>query len=422
MLSEKELQEIKNRFDIIGNDSKLNYAVELAYRVASTDLTVLVTGESGVGKETIPKIIHHYSLRRSAKYFAVNCGAIPEGTVDSELFGHVKGAFTGAADKRKGYFEEADGGTLFLDEIAELPMASQAKLLRVLQSGEYIPVGASEPKKCNVRVIAATNVNLEHSISKGRFREDLYYRLNAVPIFMPALRDRGKDVELLFRKFLYDFAERYRTSRIRLAPEALELLASYRWPGNIRQLKNIAERLAVMESRRDSSSFVEISAQVLSTYIPQDSENMLPVRCADDKGEFSQQDKEMIFRAIYQLKTEVEKLKEVVYDSERKPLVRAIAEPSSSVSVRPAEVEPRSHEVIYADGSSIPVQQDTHWVSASSGEDSHPQSLAERYKDMIIDALRRNGGRKAPAAKELGISERTLYRKIKEMGIGDSSD
>ena len=274
----QELQKIKNKYDIIGNDPALNRAIEMAMAVALTELTVLVTGESGVGKDNIPKIIHQNGRRKNAKYFAVNCGAIPEGTIDSELFGHVKGSFTGAVDDRKGYFEVADGGTLFLDEVGELPLPSQAKLLRVLQSGEFIRVGDSKVSKTDVRVIAATNVDLMYAVSKGKFREDLYYRLNAVQIRMPALRDRKQDIYLLFRKFTSDFSEKYGMNKVTLTHDAVEMLSNYRWPGNIRQLKNVTETVSALESHRLSpvSGKCEVNAETLSKYIPQDDVNALP--------------------------------------------------------------------------------------------------------------------------------------------------
>ena len=274
----QELQRLKNKYDIIGNDAALNRALEMAVAVAPTDLTVLVTGESGVGKDNIPKIIHQFGRRKNAKYFAVNCGAIPEGTIDSELFGHEKGSFTGAIEARKGYFEEADGGTLFLDEIGELPLPSQAKLLRVLQSGEYIRVGSSKVSKTDVRVIAATNVNLLYAVSQGKFREDLYYRLNAIQISMPALRERKADIYLLFRKFTSDFSEKYGMSKVTLTHDAIELLTNYRWPGNIRQLKNVAETVSALEGQRLAPGMgkCEVNAATLSEYLPKDDINALP--------------------------------------------------------------------------------------------------------------------------------------------------
>ena len=300
-MTNQELQSLKNKFDIIGNDPALNRALEIAVAVAPTDLTVLICGESGVGKENIPKIIHQNSRRRTGKYFAVNCGAIPDGTIDSELFGHEKGSFTGASEMRKGYFEEADGGTLFLDEVGELPLSSQAKLLRVLQSGEFIRVGSSKVLMTDVRVVAATNVNLMHAVSKGKFREDLYYRLNAVPVFMPALRDRQDDIHLLFRKFASDFSEKYGMCKISLTPDAVALLKSYRWPGNIRQLKNVAETVSALESEKISarSERCEINAEMLSRYIPKDVENMLPVKSFSPEETVNPSEREAIIRMIY---------------------------------------------------------------------------------------------------------------------------
>lgn len=409
MLSQEELQRIKSGFDIIGNDSALNYAVELAYRAASTDLTVLVTGESGVGKEAIPKIIHQYSARKHAKYFAVNCGGIPEGTIDSELFGHEKGAFTGANEKRKGYFEEADGGTLFLDEVAELPLPSQAKLLRVLQSGEFIRVGSSQVLKCDVRVIAATNVHLEEAVSRGKFRADLYYRLNAIPIYIPSLRERKGDIELLFRKFLADFSEKYMTSRLRLSPEAKKILVDYRWPGNIRQLKNVAEQMSAFESLSDARQSVDISADVMAKYIPKDRGVTLPVRTGDDDGErLSSADKEMIFRILYQLKADVDNLKAAVFGESGAQLPAA-----PKVLPSPHDDTPivTPHETINVDDYDTVNEVSGHTVA------DKPLSIQEVSEELIKAALKRNGGKRSAAAKELGISERTLYRKIKEFNI-----
>lgn len=403
MLSQEELQRIKSGFDIIGNDPALNYAVELAYRAASTDLTVLVTGESGVGKEAIPKIIHQYSARKHAKYFAVNCGGIPEGTIDSELFGHEKGAFTGANEKRKGYFEEADGGTLFLDEVAELPLPSQAKLLRVLQSGEFIRVGSSQVLKCDVRVIAATNVHLEEAVSRGKFRADLYYRLNAIPIYIPSLRERKGDIELLFRKFLADFSEKYMTSRLRLSPEAKKILVDYRWPGNIRQLKNVAEQMSAFESLSDARQSVDISADVMAKYIPKDRGVTLPVRTGDDDGErLSSADKEMIFRILYQLKADVDNLKAAVFGESGAQLPAA-----PKVLPSPHDDTPivTPHETINVDDYDTVNEVSRHTVA------DKPLSIQEVSEELIKAALKRNGGKRSAAARELGISERTLYRK-----------
>ena len=306
----QDLIRLKNKFDIVGNDAALNRALETAVAVAPTDLTVLVIGESGVGKENIPKIIHQNSLRRTGKYFAVNCGAIPEGTIESELFGHEKGSFTGAIADRKGYFEEADGGTLFLDEIGELPLPYQAKLLRVLQSGEFTRVGSSKVSKTDVRVIAATNVDLRHAVAQGKFRQDLYYRLNAIQVNMPALRDMKDDIVLLFRKFSSDYAEKYGMRKISLDRGAIDLLRHYRWPGNIRQLRNIAETVQVLESGRGSSSErVEIDAATLAYYIPKDEENALPVMAQRQGSRMGEDDRQEIFKALYSLSAEVRDLR-----------------------------------------------------------------------------------------------------------------
>ena len=310
----QELQKIKNKYDIIGNDPALNRAIEMAMAVALTELTVLVTGESGVGKDNIPKIIHQNGRRKNAKYCAVNCGAIPEGTIDSELFGHVKGSFTGAVDDRKGYFEVADGGTLFLDEVGELPLPSQAKLLRVLQSGEFIRVGDSKVSKTDVRVIAATNVDLMYAVSKGKFREDLYYRLNSVQIRMPALRDRKQDIYLLFRKFTSDFSEKYGMNKVTLTHDAVEMLSNYRWPGNIRQLTNVTETVSALESHRLSpvSGKCEVNAETLSKYIPQDDVNALPAMYGDNSESITRSEKQEIYKALYGLNAEINKLKQII--------------------------------------------------------------------------------------------------------------
>ena len=310
----QDLQKLKNKYDIIGNDPALNRALEMAVAVAPTDLTVLVTGESGVGKDNIPKIIHQFSRRKNAKYFAVNCGAIPEGTIDSELFGHEKGSFTGAIEARKGYFEEADGGTLFLDEVGELPLSSQAKLLRVLQSGEYIRVGSSKVSKTDVRVIAATNVNLMYAVSQGKFRADLYYRLNAIQITMPALRDRKEDIYLLFRKFTSDFSEKYGMSKITLTHDAIELLTKYRWPGNIRQLQNVANTVSALEGQRLTPGITrcEVDAGTLASYLPKDETESMPVQYKREGSTINDDEKQEIYKALYALNAEVNKLKAIV--------------------------------------------------------------------------------------------------------------
>ena len=403
-MTNQELQSLKNKFDIIGNDPALNRALEIAVAVAPTDITVLVSGESGVGKENIPRIIHQNSRRKNGKYFAINCGAIPEGTIDSELFGHEKGSFTGANEMRRGYFEEADGGTLFLDEVGELPLPSQAKLLRVLQSGEFIRVGSSKVLKTDVRVIAATNVNLLNQVAKGKFREDLYYRLCAVPVFMPALRDRKEDINLLFRKFASDFSAKYGMSKVILTEDASIMLRRYSWPGNIRQLKNVAESVSALESSRMSpnSDKCVIDMDVLARYIPKEEPNLLPTKSAlyqeslDSAGE-----REAIIRMLLQLKQDVDYLKEVVAAAGLgRPSVPAIA---------PPEDIPVRHVPEIMDDDDDPEEQD---FMEREPED---MSIKAASLDLIEKVLRKHGGNRKAAAAELGISERTLYRKIKQM-------
>ena len=399
-MTNQELQTLKNKFDIIGNDPALNRALEIAVAVAPTDITVLVSGESGVGKENIPRIIHQNSPRRRGKYFAINCGAIPEGTVDSELFGHEKGSFTGANEMRKGYFEEADGGTLFLDEIGELPLASQAKLLRVLQSGEFIRVGSSKVMKTDVRVVAATNVNLLHAVSKGKFREDLYYRLNAVSISMPALRERPTDINLLFRKFASDFSDKYGMCKATLTEDASIMLRKYRWPGNIRQLKNVAETISALESARMSgyTDKCVIDTEILSKYIPREEPNLLPATTSKPQ-EFSETpgEREAIIRMILQLKQDVDYLKDVV--------AKAGLSRASAPAIAAPEMEIQEDLPMNED----PEEQDF--------EEGTPEDLSIRTanQDLIERVLRKHGGNRKAAAAELGISERTLYRKIKNI-------
>lgn len=395
----QQLQNLKNRYDIVGNDQALNRALEIGVGVAPTDLTVLIIGESGVGKETLPKVIHYNSRRKSGKYFAVNCGAIPEGTIDSELFGHEKGSFTGADQMRRGYFEEADGGTLFLDEIGELPMASQAKLLRVLQDGEFMRVGSSKVLKTDVRVVAATNVDLLYAVQKGRFRADLYYRLNAVTIKMPALRDRGDDIPLLFRKFTADFNEKYGTGRVSLLPDAVELLKTYRWPGNIRQLKNIAETIAALEGSR-STDRCEISARTLEKYIPKDGITMPSVAVKEDG--ISSSEKEAMIRMLYQLRQDVDYLKEALAAMGGMQRMETPA-----IQLPPAvNVQPASQNVVEED------RDEAEWQDTEITQKD--LSIHHVNNEIIKLALERNGGNRKAAAAQLGISERTLYRKIKE--------
>ena len=401
-MTNNELQILKNKFDIIGNDPVLNRALEVAVAVAPTDITVLVSGESGVGKENIPRIIHQNSRRKNGKYFAINCGAIPEGTIDSELFGHERGSFTGANEMRRGYFEEADGGTLFLDEIGELPMASQAKLLRVLQSGEFIRVGSSKVLKTDVRVIAATNVNLMHSVSKGKFREDLYYRLNAVSITMPALRERPGDINLLFRKFASDFSAKYGVCKVSLTEDASIMLRKYRWPGNIRQLKNVAESISALESARLSgySDKCVIDTDVLARYIPREEPNMLPAKSSSyQESPESASEREAIIRMLLQLKQDVDYLKDVV--------AKAGLGRQTPALPAPDDIEPPMQPVVQEDED--PEEQDF------MERESEDLSIKAASLDLIEKVLRKHDGNRKAAAAELGISERTLYRKIKQM-------
>lgn len=416
----QDLQKLKNKYDIIGNDPALNRALEMAVAVAPTDLTVLVTGESGVGKDNIPKIIHQFSRRKNAKYFAVNCGAIPEGTIDSELFGHEKGSFTGAIEARKGYFEEADGGTLFLDEVGELPLSSQAKLLRVLQSGEYIRVGSSKVSKTDVRVIAATNVNLMYAVSQGKFRADLYYRLNAIQITMPALRDRKEDIYLLFRKFTSDFSEKYGMSKITLTHDAIELLTKYRWPGNIRQLQNVANTVSALEGQRLTPGLTrcEIDAATLSSYLPKEDAESMPVQYKREGSTINDDEKQEIFKALYALNAEVNKLKAIVASGN----FRQAAEPvhDDRKSLAPPAYDMGGSYVSKpepdwaADNQDVDVQD--HREEVKEAEKLDNCSIEQAYQDMIHKALEKYNGNRKKAAKELGISERTLYRKISKDG------
>lgn len=416
----QDLQKLKNKYDIIGNDPALNRALEMAVAVAPTDLTVLVTGESGVGKDNIPKIIHQFSRRKNAKYFAVNCGAIPEGTIDSELFGHEKGSFTGAIEARKGYFEEADGGTLFLDEVGELPLSSQAKLLRVLQSGEYIRVGSSKVSKTDVRVIAATNVNLMYAVSQGKFRADLYYRLNAIQITMPALRDRKEDIYLLFRKFTSDFSEKYGMSKITLTHDAIELLTKYRWPGNIRQLQNVANTVSALEGQRLAPGLTrcEVDAATLASYLPKEEAESMPVQYKRDGSTINDDEKQEIYKALYALNAEVNKLKAIVASGnfrqaaepvhdDRKTLAPPAYDMGGSYVSKP---EPDWA----ADNQDVDVQD--HREEVKEAEKLDNCSIEQAYQDMIHKALEKYNGNRKKAAKELGISERTLYRKISKDG------
>lgn len=412
-MTTQELQTLKNKFDIIGNDPALNRALEIAVAVAPTDITVLVSGESGVGKENIPRIIHQNSRRKNGKFFAINCGAIPEGTVDSELFGHEKGAFTGANEMRRGYFEEADGGTLFLDEIGELPLPTQAKLLRVLQSGEFIRVGSSKVLKTDVRVVAATNRNLLHAVSRGKFREDLYYRLDAVTITMPSLRERPTDINLLFRKFASDFSAKYGMSKITLTEDASIMLRKYRWPGNIRQLKNVAEKVSALEATRITSSSDKciVGTEVLSRYIPKEEPELLPALSpSHSESQENAGEREAIIRMLLQLKQEVDYLKDVVTKAGlTRTQAPALAAPEDTAGEwrQPAvEKYPEMHPEV------LPSEEDPEEQDFSEQE-PEDMSIKTASLELMEKVLRKHGGNRKAAAAELGISERTLYRKIK---------
>lgn len=401
-----DLTSIKNRFGIIGNSEALNRALEVALRVAPTDLSVLVTGESGVGKEFFPQVIHAYSARKHNKYIAVNCGAIPEGTIDSELFGHEKGAFTGAVEARKGYFEEADGGTIFLDEVAELPHSTQVRLLRVLQTGEFIRVGSAKVQKTNVRVVAATNTNLQEAIQAGRFREDLYYRLNTVPILVPPLRERKEDIFLLFRKFAADVAAQYRMPAISLDPEARQMLENYYWRGNIRQLKNVAEQISAIEEAR------LITPSILTKYLPAQPQSgastSMSTALHSGPGDGVSFERELLYKVLFDLRADVNDLKRMLTDLTQRAEQRA--EPTKDlVGLLPAS----AHSIASPD-----------YAESEKVVDEQPSrelTKADVLREQILRALRRNNGRRREAAAELFMSERTLYRKIKELGIDENS-
>ena len=401
-----DLTSIKNRFGIIGNSEALNRALEVALRVAPTDLSVLVTGESGVGKEFFPQVIHAYSARKHNKYIAVNCGAIPEGTIDSELFGHEKGAFTGAVEARKGYFEEADGGTIFLDEVAELPHSTQVRLLRVLQTGEFIRVGSAKVQKTNVRVVAATNTNLQEAIQAGRFREDLYYRLNTVPILVPPLRERKEDILLLFRKFAADVAAQYRMPAISLDPEARQMLENYYWRGNIRQLKNVAEQISAIEEAR------LITPAILTKYLPAQPQSGASTSMStalhsgsDDGVSF---ERELLYKVLFDLRADVNDLKRMLTELMQR-------------AERPAEPTKDLAGLLPASAHSIASPDYAESEEVVDEQPSRELTKADVLREQILRALRRNNGRRREAAAELFMSERTLYRKIKELGIDENS-
>ena len=408
-----EIQAIKQRFNIIGVSPAMNRAIDVAVQVANTDLSVLITGESGVGKEFFPQIIHQFSHRKHNSYIAVNCGAIPEGTIDSELFGHEKGSFTSASSDRKGYFEVADGGTIFLDEVGELPLQTQVRLLRVLEAGEFMRVGSSKVQKTNVRVVAATNLNIPEAISQGRFREDLYYRLNAVPIYIPPLRDRKDDIALLFRKFAADFADKYKMPAVKLTPEAQHFLTNYSWKGNIRQLKNITEQISVIEQVRD------IDEDILRKYLPENNPEFLPALANGnfvDAKSFNSE-REILYQVLFDMKKDVTDLKKLVnslmnrenfdytHFEEHKPIFTSHNHNIDDIKIVSTQNSPKSKIV---DDSAV---EDTEEYIEES------LSLVDAEKDMIIRALERHNGKRKYAAQDLKISERTLYRKIKEYGL-----
>ena len=390
-----ELQSIKQRYNIVGNCDALNRALDVALQVAPTDLSVLIIGESGVGKEIIPRIIHDNSPRRREKYFAINCGSIPEGTIDSELFGHVKGSFTGAINDSPGYFGVADKGTLFLDEVGELPMATQARLLRVLENGEYIPVGGTEIRKTDVRIVAATNVNIRQAISEGRFREDLYYRLNQVPVQMPPLRQRGEDIVLLFRLFAMQMAEKYRMDKVVLTDDAKQLLMRYKWPGNVRQLKNITEQISVLSAER------QITADILSRFIPQDQETT-QLATIRSEGEHSfENEREILYKILFELRSNVNDMRREMTGNTHSQLpttqlAHANLSPISS-HLTPLTEEAEAEEYVEPELESL--------------------NLNDLSRQMLEKALERNGGNRKKAAQELGISDRTLYRRLKQYGL-----
>lgn len=420
-----DIQQIKNRFGIIGNSDLLNHAIRVAAQVAPTDMSVLINGESGVGKESFSKIIHQLSTRKHGPFIAINCGAIPEGTIDSELFGHEKGSFTGAHDARKGYFETTDGGTIFLDEIGEMPLGTQARLLRVLENGEFIKVGSSKVLKTNVRVVAATNVDLQSAVDKNKFREDLYYRLSTVPVFVPPLRERGQDIELLFLKFATDFAEKYRMEPLTLSDDATNMLLKFRFPGNIRQLKNIVEQISILELER------RITSQTLKKYLPMEN-NQLPTLFkseSDKNSDFTERD--ILYRVLFEMKNDMIELKKLVHSvlknersskeilEENESLFENINEKKYQVSLsEPYVLKNKEDENELIDDNEyeftdLNIEDTEHEIEEES------LSLEKKEKEMILKALRKNNNKRKYAAGDLGISERTLYRKIKQYDIED---
>ncbi|MGA9269579.1 MAG: sigma 54-interacting transcriptional regulator [Lutimonas sp.] len=414
----ESLQTIKQRFGIIGNNNQLNVALQKAMRVAPTDISVLVRGESGVGKEVIPKIIHNLSHRKHAKYIAVNCGAIPEGTIDSELFGHEKGSFTGASQTRSGYFEVADGGTIFLDEVGELPLTTQVRLLRVLENGEFLKVGSSKVQKTDVRIVAATNLNMEEAIKKGKFREDLYYRLSTVEIWLPPLRDRADDIHLLFRKFASDFAQKYKMPTVRLDDEAIETLESYEWKGNIRQLRNLTEQISVIEQNRN------ITRAILMSYLPDYHQN-LPAVISEKKpdSDFANE-REILYKVLFDMRNDITDLKNLTQKLIKEGAENQPPEKNTQLLIdkiygkEPEESKSSPLEIISEAPEDMTYEENPKIVSYDDAETiEETLSLQEKELEMIKQALERNKGKRKLAAKELGISERTLYRKINQYNL-----
>ncbi|MGB2252558.1 MAG: sigma 54-interacting transcriptional regulator [Flavobacteriaceae bacterium] len=418
----ESVQHIKQRFGIIGNDDGLNRALDKALRVSATEITVLVTGESGVGKENIPKIIHQFSPRKHAKYIAVNCGAIPEGTIDSELFGHEKGAFTGATTTRSGYFEVADGGTIFLDEVGELPLPTQVRLLRILENGEFMKVGSSKVQKTDVRIVAATNVKMNEAIKKGKFREDLYYRLSTVEIHLPPLRDRKEDIPLLFRKFASDFAQKYKMPTLRLDDGAQRILEQYRWSGNIRQLRNIAEQVSVLEKNRT------LDANTLRNYLPNTGSQLPAVIDRSDKEADFSSEREILYKVLFDMKNDLNDLKKLTHElmenesmtsvqKNNPELIKKIYGEQENENKTVEFITPESKPQVHS--SPAPINQ---YDYAETVIEEEPLSLLEKEIEMIKQALKRSHGKRKIAAKELGISERTLYRKIKQFDLQDDEN
>ena len=404
----QDIQSIKQRFKIIGNDPHLNRAIEIEVQVAGTDLTVLINGESGTGKDVFPQSIHQNSSRKPKNYFAINCGAIPEGTIDSELFGHEKGSFTGAIDTRKGYFEVADGGTIFLDEVGELPLATQARLLRVLENGEFIKVGSSKVQKTDVRIVAATNLDIPLAIEKGKFREDLYYRLNTVPIRIPSLRERKEDIRLLFRKFAVDCAEKYRMPALQLTPEATVMIENYRWDGNIRQLKNITEQISIIENERI------ITPDILKNYLPNNNMTSLPTLYKGSRDEETISERDLLYKVLFDMKNDIIELRKTVKElSENRINVQHITDNQNLTPINATVISPIEEE----EDTFVYVQDNDETEKTESVKETQSLSLEQTEKELICKALERHKGKRKDAAKELGISERTLYRKINEYKI-----